>query len=155
MVKGKLIHGLVHPEMGHVILPPRSDDPLPEGQCPFHGNCFEGMASGPAIEKKWGNRAENLSLTHPAWDLEAHYLAIAIHGFICTLSPHRIILGGGVMNQAHLFSQIRKKTLGSLNAYIQHPDLIDNIDKYIVPPALGNKAGVLGAIALAQLAKSS
>ena len=150
MVNGVLIHGLVHPEMGHVMVPPRVDDPFPGGWCPFHGNCFEGMAAGPAIEKKWGSRAENLAPSHPAWDLEAHYLAKALHGFICTLSPQRIILGGGVMNQSHLFPLVRQKTLESLNGYVQHPILIKKINEYIVPPALGNKSGMLGAIALAK-----
>jgi len=150
MVNGKLVHGLVHPEMGHVMLPPRADDPLLEGGCPFHGNCFEGMAAGPGIEKKWNTRAENLTPDHPAWDLEAHYLAKALHGFICTLSPQRIIMGGGVMNQPHLLPLVRQKTLESLNEYVQHWDILENIDEYIVPPGLGNRAGVLGAIALAQ-----
>jgi fructokinase len=150
MVNGKLVHGLVHPEMGHVMVPPRSNDPYPSGHCPFHGNCLEGMASGPAVEAKWGVRAENLSLDHPAWDLEAHYLAIALHDFICTLSPQRIILGGGVMNQTHLFPLVRQKTIESLRNYVQHPILLDKIDEYIVPPGLGSYAGVFGAIALAQ-----
>jgi fructokinase len=108
------------------------------------------MASGPAVEAKWGVRAENLSLDHPAWDLEAHYLAIALHDFICTLSPQRIILGGGVMNQTHLFPLVRQKTIESLRNYVQHPILLDKIDEYIVPPGLGSYAGVFGAIALAQ-----
>ncbi len=150
MINGKLVHGLVHPEMGHVMLPPRADDPDPEGHCAYHGNCLEGMAAGPALEKKWSIRAENLPKDHPAWDLEAYYLATALHGFICTLSPQRIVLGGGVMNQRHLFSLVRHKTQKSLRDYVQHPVLLENIDTYIVPPALGNKAGVLGAIALAQ-----
>jgi fructokinase len=150
MVNGKLIHGLVHPEMGHVLVHPRQDDPYPEGICPFHGNCLEGMAAGPAIEKKWGNRAENFDPSHLAWELEAHYLAQALHSLICTLSPQRIILGGGVMNQTHLFPLIHQKTLGSLRSYVRHPALLLNINEYIVPPKLGNKAGVLGALALAQ-----
>jgi len=150
IVNGKLVHGLVHPEMGHVLIPPRGDDPLPEGRCPFHGNCFEGMAAGPAIESKWGVSAKKLPPDHPAWDLEAHYLAVALHGFICTLSPQRVILGGGVMDQLHLFPMVREKVLSSLNNYVQHPVLLKQINEYIVPPSLGNRAGVLGAIALAQ-----
>ncbi len=155
LVNGRLIHGLVHPEMGHVLLPPREDDPLPEGSCPFHGNCFEGMASGPALEAKWGTKAEKLPPDHPAWDLEAHYLAVALHGFICTLSPQRIILGGGVMNQTHLFPSVREKTLESLQGYVQHRGILSQIERYIVPPALGKRAGVLGALALAQDALDS
>lgn len=150
MVNGKLIHGMVHPEMGHIKLFPRDDDPLPGGVCPFHGHCLEGMAAGPAIEKRWGIKADRLPPDHIAWDLEAYYLSVAAHILICTLSPQRIILGGGVMNQKHLFPLIRDKTLESLKNYVQHPTLLDRIDKYIVPPGLGNRAGVLGAIALGQ-----
>jgi len=149
LINRKLVHGLVHPEMGHLILPSRNDDPAPEGWCPFHGNCLEGMAAGPAIEQKWGLRAENLAADHPAWDLEAHYLAKALHTLICTLSPERIILGGGVMNQPQLFPLVRQKVLESLNGYVQHLQILENIEKFIVPPGLGNQAGVLGAIALA------
>jgi fructokinase len=148
MVNGQLVHGLVHPEMGHGLLPPRPDDPHPEGWCPFHGYCLEGMAAGPAIEYKWGIRAENLPSDHPAWDLEAYYLAKALHSFITTLSPERIIMGGGVMNQSHLFPLVRQKTLESLNGYVQHTAILEKIEDYIVPPGLGNQAGVLGAIAL-------
>ncbi len=153
MVNGKLVHGLVHPEMGHVMITPREDDPLPGGNCPFHGHCFEGMANGPALEARWGARAETFTPDHPAWELEAHYLAAALHGFVCTLSPQRIILGGGVMNQAHLFPLVREKTLASLNQYVQHTSILEDIDNYIVPPGLGNQAGVLGAIALGMDAK--
>jgi fructokinase len=121
-----------------------------KGGCPFHGNCLEGLANGPAMEARWGARAETFPPDHPAWELEAHYLAIALHGFICTLSPQRIILGGGVMKQEHLFPLIRQKTLDSLNNYVQKEEIITDIDDYIVCPVLGSQAGVLGAIALAQ-----
>jgi fructokinase len=149
MVNSNLVHGLVHPEMGHIILPIRDDD-MYKGGCPYHGNCLEGLANGSALEERWGTRAENLSVDHLAWDLEAHYLAIALHIIICTLSPQRIILGGGVMEQSQLFPLIRKKVLDSLNGYVQHEQLLKDIDNYIVPPELGKQAGVLGAIALAQ-----
>jgi fructokinase len=149
LVNGKLLHGLVHPEMGHIIIHPREDDHY-RGWCPFHGNCLEGMANGPAIEKRWGARAETLATDHPAWELEAYYLGMALHDFICTLSPQRIILGGGVMEQKHLFPMVRQRTLDSLNGYIQHIEILKNVDNFIVPPDLGNRAGVLGAIALAQ-----
>jgi len=152
LVNGKLMHGLLHPEMGHIPLPRDSAvDPF-EGGCPFHGDCFEGLASGPAMEKRWGQRAETLPPDHPAWDLEAHYIALALHSFICTLSPQRIVLGGGVSEQAQLMPLIRQKTQASLNAYVQSSEILENIDSYIVPPALGGRAGVLGAIALAQQA---
>ncbi len=149
LVNGKLMHGLIHPEMGHVRLPRHPDDPYP-GACPFHGDCLEGMAAGPALQGRWGQRAETLPLDHPAWEIEAHYLAYGLVNFICTLSPQRIILGGGVMDQAHLFPLVRRKTVELLNGYVQSPQILEQIDRYIVPPGLGNKAGVLGAIALAE-----
>lgn len=149
---GKLMHGLIHPEMGHIPLPHDWKlDPFP-GACPFHGDCLEGMAAGPALEKRWGNRAENFPADHPAWDLEAHYLAVGLVSLICSLSPQRIILGGGVMQQAHLFQMVREKVVRYLNGYVQSPLILEKIDQYIVPPALGSRAGVLGALALAQQA---
>lgn len=150
MVNGRLMHGLVHPEMGHIPLPHNhAQDPFP-GRCPFHADCLEGMASGPAIGDRWGKPAHELPASHPAWDLEAHYLALALRTFICTLSPERIIMGGGVMEQPQLFPLIRQKVRAYLNGYVQHPAILSGIDTYIVPPALGKRAGVLGAIALAQ-----
>jgi fructokinase len=149
LVGGQLMHGLIHPEMGHVRLPRHPDDPYP-GACPFHGDCLEGMAAGPALQGRWGQRAETFPLDHPAWEIEAHYLAYGLVNFICTLSPQRIILGGGVMDQAHLFPLVRRKTQELLNGYVQSPEILERIDQYIVPPGLGNRAGVLGAIALAE-----
>jgi fructokinase len=141
LVNGRLLHGLVHPEMGHIRVPhDLRADPFPGG-CPFHGDCLEGLVSGPALEARWGQRGETLPPEHPAWDLEAHYIALGLATWICTLSPQRIILGGGVMRQAHLFPRIRSQVLALLNGYIQAPE--------IVPPLLGGDAGVLGAIALA------
>ena len=105
----------------------------------------------------WGQRGETLPVDHPAWEIEAHYLAMGLVNFICTLSPQRIIMGGGVMEQAHLFPLIRQKVQAALNGYVQSPVILEHIDQYIVPPGLGNRAGVLGAIALAeqQLTKQS
>lgn len=150
LVSGKLVHGLIHPEMGHIRLPRHPDDSYP-GACPFHGDCLEGMAAGPALQGRWGQRAETLPLDHPAWEIEAHYLAYGMVNFICTLSPQRLILGGGVMDQTHLFPLVRRKTQELLNGYVQSPEILERIDQYIVPPGLGNRAGVLGAIALAEL----
>lgn len=150
MVNGQLVHGLLHPEMGHFLLPPRSDDPAPDGFCPYHGHCLEGMANGPAIEKRWGQKAETLAEDHPAWELEAHYLAVGLENLICVYSPQRIIMGGGVMEQEQIFPMLREKVLALLNGYVQSPNVLEQIDSYIVPPGLGNKAGILGAIALAQ-----
>lgn len=152
MVGGRLIHGLVHPEIGHIRLPhDRNVDPFP-GVCPYHGDCLEGLASGPALEARWGQRAETLPRDHPAWPLEAHYLAVALVNLICTVSPQRIILGGGVMEQRHLFPLIRAGVQDLLNDYVQAPEILDHIDGYIVPPVLRGRAGVLGAIALAESA---
>jgi fructokinase len=154
MVNGRLMHGLVHPEMGHIPVPhDRSADSFP-GCCPFHGDCLEGLVSGPALEARWGQRGEQLPADHPAWELEARYLALGLVTWICTLSPQRIILGGGVMRQADLFSRIRREVLDLLNGYIQAPEILERIDQYVVPPGLGGNAGVLGAIALALMRES-
>ncbi len=152
MLAGELLHGLLHPEMGHIRLPhDRERDPF-EGICPFHGDCLEGLASGPAMEARWGQRAETLPAEHPAWELEAHYLALGLVNFITTLSPQRIIMGGGVMSHPGLFPRIRAEVQTLLNGYIRSPEITERIEEYIVPPALGGRAGVLGAIALAQQA---
>ena len=155
MVNGTLLHGLIHPEMGHILLPHNwEQDPFP-GKCPYHGDCLEGMASGPAIAERWGIEGQRLGPDHPAWSLEAHYLALALHTFVCMLSPQRIILGGGVMAQPQLIPMIRTKLKENLNEYVQHTAILQDVDKYVVSPGLGNRAGVLGAIALAQTAVSS
>jgi fructokinase len=149
MVGGRLLHGLVHPEMGHIRLPRNSQaDPYP-GHCPFHGDCLEGLASGPAIEDRWQQPPKKLPPEHAAWKLEAHYLALALVNFICTLSPRKIILGGGVMEQRQLFPLVRTEVQTLLNGYVQHPAIRAEIDTYIVPPGLGSEAGVLGSLALA------
>ena len=148
----RLMHGLLHPEMGHIRLPhDQQADPF-LGICPYHGDCLEGLASGPALNARWGVPAETLPLDHPAWALQAHYLALACVNFICILSPQRILLGGGVMSQSHLFPLIRQEVQTLLNGYIQVPAILQQIDAYIVPPALGNRVGVLGALALAEQA---
>ncbi len=149
MVGGQLIHGLVHPEMGHMRLPRNPEvDPF-TGGCPFHGDCLEGLASGPAIAKRWGKPADELPSDHSAWRLQADYLALAVNNLVCTLSPQRVILGGGVMEQAFLFPMIRKRTLELLNNYVRSPAITDTIDTYIVPPGLGSNAGIMGSLALA------
>lgn len=150
MVGGRLMHGLLHPEMGHIRIPHDwSADPF-EGLCPFHGDCLEGLASGLAIERRWGSAGGELPPDHPGWDLEVGYLAAALVNYICVLSPQRIILGGGVMQQAHLFPRIRSKAAALLNGYVQAEEILRRLDEYIVPPGLGDRAGVLGALALAE-----
>ncbi|HEV3279360.1 MAG TPA: ROK family protein [Terriglobia bacterium] len=149
MVSGQRLHGVLHPEMGHMrIAHDFKTDPFP-GACPYHGDCWEGLAAGSALEARWGGRGQELPADHPAWELEAHYLALGVTNLVCTLSPQRIILGGGVMRHASLFPPIRRHTLELLNNYIQAPEITRHIDEYIVPPQLGDNAGVLGAIALA------
>lgn len=148
VVNGRFIHGLLHTEMGHIRVPHDwIADPF-AGTCPFHGDCLEGLAAGPALEARWGQRGEALPAEHPAWALEAQYLASGIASIICILSPQRIVLGGGVMSQTLLYPSIRRHVQQLLNGYIRVPALMDNIDTYIVPPALGDRAGVLGAMAL-------
>jgi fructokinase len=150
MVNGRLMHGLVHPEMGHVRIPHDVDaDPF-AGVCPFHGDCLEGLASGPAMNARWLQPAEQLPDDHPGWLLEARYLALALVNFICTLSPERIVIGGGVMSKTSLYPLARSQVLALLNNYVRAPQILEAMDDYIVPPWLGGHAGVLGALALAQ-----
>lgn len=147
--QGKLLHGLVHPEMGHMLLRPDPRDPAPKGFCPYHDGCVEGMACGTAIEKRWGTSAKLLPVDHVAWDVEAEYLAQLCVNTILTLSPKKIVLGGGVMHQLHLFPKIRALTLEKLNGYVAHPAVLKDIDSFIVPPALGDNAGAAGSLLLA------
>jgi len=149
MVNGKLMHGLVHPEMGHIRIPHDLQADPYRGHCPFHNDCFEGLANGPAMQERWGQPAETLPPDHPAWELEARYIAFALQNYICTLSPQKLILGGGVMEQPHLFGLVRQNVQQMLNEYIRAKEILKDIDNYIVPPKLGKQAGVLGAIALA------
>ncbi len=144
MVNGRLLHGLAHPEMGHIRIPhDRARDPFP-GVCPYHGDCLEGLASGPAIQARWGVPAQELPPDHPAWTLEAHYLALALANWMYTLSPKLILIGGGVGEQSQLFGLIRQELAGILKGYIQGCE--------IAKPGLGSRAGVLGALALAEQA---
>jgi fructokinase len=149
IVDGKPLHGMIHPEMGHCLIQQdRSLDPF-SGTCPFHANCFEGLASGPAIEQRWKATPSTLPQEHPAWSLQAHYTALALANTILTLSPQRIILGGGVMQNTFLFPLIRQGVVKTLNGYVQHSEILTGIDSYIVPPGLGERSGIIGAAALA------
>lgn len=150
MVHGQLVHGLVHPEMGHLRIPhDRSLDPFP-GSCPFHGDCLEGLASGPAMEKRWGAPAATLPPDHRAWELEAHYLALALMNLTVSFSPQRILLGGGVMQQPQLFKLIRQELAYLLNGYVRHTEILDHLDDYVQPPKLAGDAGILGCLVLAE-----
>lgn len=150
VINNRLMHGLIHPEMGHILIPhDRDRDPFP-GRCPYHGDCLEGLACGPAIEERWKTKPQELPPDHEAWELEANYIALALVNYICTLSPRRIILGGGVMKQEFLFDMIRPRVKELLKDYLLADEILKHIDEYIVPPALGGRAGVLGAMALAR-----
>jgi fructokinase len=147
IVDRRTVHGLLHPELGHIRIPHDwRRDPF-EGACPFHGDCFEGLASGEALRQRWGRPAEELS-RDDAWELEAHYLALGLLNIMFTLSPERIIVGGGVARRKGLLELVRAR-LGVLAAgYLD--EITDRLDDYIVPPALGDLAGVIGAIELAR-----
>jgi fructokinase len=156
MVGGQLIHGLVHPEMGHMFIPRVEGDAF-VGVCPFHGSCWEGLCSGPALEKRAAMPAEQIPPDHESWIFETEYIAFALVNIICVLSPQRIILGGGVrkagkLGSDHFFHMIREKVKVALNGYIVSPALNEEIDRYIVPPSLGDDAGICGSVALAHQA---
>ena len=145
---GNTVHGLIHTEAGHLAIPhDRQVDPFP-GNCPYHGDCLEGLAAGPSIAERWGMPAEKLPDGHPAWELEAGYIALAIANLIYAISPQRIVVGGGVMEHPGLLEATRDKVQQHLNGYIQSPMVLDNIHEYIVAPALKGRSGVLGAIAM-------
>ena len=142
LANGRVLHGTMHAEMGHLRIPhDRAADPFP-GCCPYHGDCLEGLASGPAIQARWGAPGELLPADHAAWNLEARYLALATANLVCTLAPERILIGGGVMRQLRLFDLIQRELVELLNGYMGAPKL--------VPPGLGDRAGVLGALILAE-----
>ena len=152
VIEGKLVHGMVHPEMGHMLLRQEQSDQNPVGFCPYHQGCLEGLASGPAIEKRWGKKGYELPPEHEAWMLESSYLAQMCMNAVCAFSPEIIILGGGVMQQKHLFPMIREKTMNLLNGYVQSECVPNGMDNYIVEPGLGTKSGAIGALLLAKQA---
>lgn len=148
IVNGRPLHGLVHPEVGHVALRVRDDDHF-EGTCAFHRTCLEGMAAGPAIQARWGKPGSELEPNHPAWDLEAYYLAQGLASMVLTVSPQRIIMGGGVMHQPQLFPLVRKYLRQLLNGYVDRPEILEDNDSYLVFPQRENQAGIVGALTLA------
>ena len=149
IVNGKPVHGMVHPEIGHIRIP-RSDADRKAfpGICPFHNDCLEGIASGPAIEARWGTPADELRSNHPAWDTVADALAWGCVNLISTVSPRRIIIGGGVSQVKDLFPKIREKVLTRLNGYVDRPEITEQIKEFIIPPDLGQDAGLIGALSL-------
>ena len=149
-VDGRPIHGRMHPEMGHLLLP-RDDGDDFAGVCPYHGDCWEGLACGPAIEARWGHPGQDLPPDHPAWPLQARTLALGLVNIVLTLSPERLVLGGGVMRQSHLFALIREEIRELIAGYLPLPD---DLATFVVPTGLDGNAGVLGALALAREAVS-
>lgn len=149
VVEGSLINGLLHPEMGHIYVRRHRKDNY-EGGCPYHRDCLEGLAAGPAIEARWGMRGDEIPEEHEAWEMEAYYLAQALVNYILIISPEKIVMGGGVMKQLQLFPLIRKYVVELLNGYLVKEEILSGIDEYIVPPKLGDNAGIVGAMALAK-----
>lgn len=149
LINGRPLVGLLNLEMGHVRIPHNRElDPF-LGSCPYHGDCFEGLASGPAIEKRLGITGAFVPQDDTFWDIEADYIASALMNYILTLSPKKIILGGGVMQREFLFAKVRRRVRELLNGYVSSKVVTENIEDYIVPPGLGSQSGSLGAIALA------
>lgn len=149
-IEGKLLHGMLHPEAGHVLITRRETDTY-GGKCPYHKNCLEGLAAGPAIEGRYGKKAVDLAEEEDVWDLEADYIAQALTGYILTLSPEIIILGGGVMHQMQLFPLIRKKVTEYLGGYVNTEELSD-MEHYIVPASLHDDQGIMGCLELGRKA---
>ena len=149
-IEGKLLHGMLHPEAGHVLITRKETD-IYEGKCPYHKNCLEGLASGPAIEGRYGKKATDLAEEEDVWDLEADYIAQALTGYILTLSPEIIILGGGVMHQMQLFPLIREKVTEYLGGYVNTEELSD-MEHYIVPASLHDDQGIMGCLELGRRA---
>lgn len=148
LIEGAPVHGLMHPEIGH-IRPRRHElDSKFAGVCPFHGDCLEGLASGPAIVARTGSELRHLDAAHVQWEIEADYLGQLCAQLVLTVSPQRIILGGGAMAE-RLFPLVRRRALDWLGGYIDRREILEDIERYIVPPALGSRAGVLGALCLA------
>lgn len=147
IANGKLLHGMLHPEGGHLLLSKHPSDSY-EGRCPYHKTCLEGLASGPAIEARWGKKGVELADKREVWELEAYYIGQALADYIVTLSPQRIVLGGGVMHQEHMIPMVREEVKRQLNGYLQTKELED-MENYIVLPSLNDNQGIMGALKLA------
>jgi fructokinase len=142
---GLILQGMTHTEMGHMLFP---DDSPVIGSCPYHARCLEGLASGSALQKRWGVPAEQIT-DERAWEEEAHYLGIGIANIILALVPHRIVVGGSVASHPGLLPATRSAVLSLLHGYVSLPDITNNVDEYIREPGLGRSSGVTGALALA------
>ena len=157
MIGGELLHGMLHPEAGHILVTRDPADTLPEGEsgCPYHANCLEGLIAGPGVKKRWGGkRASELADDADAMDLLAGYLAQALMTYVLCYSPKRIIIGGGVADHTPIVQLARKKAEELLNGYIVTPEVKD-IDTYIVNNSLEGKQGVMGCLELARRAYES
>ncbi len=155
VVGGRVLHGLIHSEMGHLRIPhDRARDPY-AGHCPYHTDCWEGLAAGPTIKARSDQPAEDLPADHPAWALEAHYIALGLVNLVFTLSPQRIIIGGGVMQQPHMFPLVRREFSSLVNNYLFDERFLSHLDTFLVPPALEGRAGALGCFVLAEQAEVS
>ncbi len=148
IVNGKPHHGMTHPEGGHILLARRSDDPMHGSCCPFHENCLEGLAAGPSLERRWGQKGATLSDRSEVWELEAYYIGQAVCSYIMLLSPERIVLGGGVMGQRRMLPLVRQEVEKQMNGYILSAGMAD-LEHYIVGVSLNDNQGVMGAIRLA------
>ncbi len=146
---GKPLSGFSHYEMGH-ILPRRAESDTFEGLCPSHGDCLEGLAAGPAIKARWGRPLSDLNSDHPAHDIEADYLGQLVHSITLMHAPHSIVLGGGVMKTEGLIERIRAKAERYLGGYMKHAALDAGLQNYVTKPKLGDKSGIIGALALAR-----
>ena len=148
-INGELLQGMSHPEMGHTLVRRHPEDSY-KGRCPYHADCLEGLAAGPAIEERWGDKAFNLSENDKVWEIEGYYIAQALMQYILIISPKKIILGGGVMNQEHVLKHVYKYLAELLNGYISLPEVTTNMHEYIVRPGLGDNAGITGGLLLAE-----
>lgn len=146
-INGMLLHGLVHPEAGHVLLQRHPKDTY-RGYCPYHKDCAEGLAAGPALEQRWGKRGIQLADRKEVWEMEAYYIAQAVTDYIMAYSPEKIILGGGIMRQKQLYDMVRAQVLELLGGYIASDSILKHIDDYIVAPKLADEAGIKGALYL-------
>ena len=149
VVDGRLLPGLGHPEMGHVAVPRRPHDAF-AGVCPFHGDCLEGMASGPAVAARFGRRAEELDGTEreAAVTIVAWYLAAGLSSLVYALAPERFVVGGGLGSMPGLVPAIRTELIARLGGY---PGLAEHADQgFVVPAGLGGMAGPLGSLVVAE-----
>ena len=154
VISGRVWYGVLQPEVGHIRIPRVPGDDY-AGSCPSHGDCWEGLACGPALAARYGCDPAKLPDDHAAWELEAHYTAAGILAIALVVSPHRLIVGGGIGRREHLLHRIRERVRELFNDYLQSPLFGEDLDQYLVAPELGADAGVLGAVALARDAQQA